>query len=367
MKKMTRKTISKFFPQKTLLALALGLGAASSYAAPCSTTSPRSYVLNLTNTGTEAPAAGTVIEQTATDGGASYTASCACTGLYKESLITVQPLLTEDVGRGSTAVDATGKAATYYVVNDNLSIAAQVQVGGKKQNQYFSAPFEKLSNGGATTGAPQRCKTANTYTSGGAAKLFLMVTKPFVGSQQETVKFADIYINSKATTGADDGGALGSPVASITVNINVQINATCDFEALTKPIVVDFGDILASDIMTQGTGPASAEKQTSINITCTGIDPNKAVTVTVQGTASSDPNFLKTDNPDVGIKFADTAGTLVKPNNTDAYTLTDVTVDPKAFEQTGRLTVVNRPVNVTGKTPATGAFTATATLNAQVN
>ena len=251
----------------------------------------------------------------------------------------------------------------YKVLNENLAISVKINTATSGQGSGLrQIPFENYNNDVKLPNA----KPPYSFVSGNKAEVSLYIIKPFlreVAINGTTV--ANIYASSTS-----DGFDFGRPLAIISLSGRVTVDQSCDFTAGTVLPPINFGDLSAVDSgwRVPGRGPDGKEKTINLNIQCVNL-PDAKFKLSLQGEPSSDPRFLKTGNPDVGIKFTDADGAEIRPVPKPG---TEFPANPIPFDYsiplrpTGSTFIKVSPVSTTTNEPKKGAYTATATIGVEL-
>ncbi|WP_237932598.1 fimbrial protein [Buttiauxella sp. S19-1] len=246
----------------------------------------------------------------------------------------------------------------YVIPNDKgdgyLGVATQVYIAGNRK-QFYNVPFTMDNNYPQTTLCPTTQTNANRiqFGTGAQGKISLMFIRPFIGHVTiPKVKIIDLF------AATDSSSFSGMPIASVYVSGDVTVPQSCRIND-GKAIEVPFGQIAAKDILTKGQAPDGfTKRQIIVNYQCTNIADRVALELTMEAVpATSLPNAVATDNPDIGVMVGD--------QNLQPF-ISRVTKIPVTFSsqtQQGSTTLYAWPVNTTGKRPQRGPFSATASLN----
>ncbi|MGS3451040.1 fimbrial protein [Klebsiella electrica] len=148
--------------------------------------------------------------------------------------------------------------------------------------------------------------------------------------------------------GVCSGGGV-PPQQTATVKCTTSINNN----------VIDFGNIPASEFIDAGAGntPESVRPQAkTVNIKCENAEKGTKLKINLKANKSQG-NILVSDNQDVGFIINNDSGQHLIPNNTGS----NISASLDSNQSTS-IAISAAPVSVTGKKPATGLFTTTATL-----
>lgn len=279
--------------------------------------------------------------------GGTYYARCECdaattntTTLYKATI------------PGLTATQTRGQLH-YYRLNPYLEIASELYIAGKV-NDYVPTPVNDKSND-YNNSFP--CNSGGTvFDTGSKGYISLYFTRLFVG--QVTIPptiILSVYGTRKA------GSYSSIPMTQITMSGSVTVPQSCEINT-GQPINVDFGDIAANNFKTSGQMPTGFTPHTvNMTVACTNISAGVKIALSFQGTQDSHDNTaLATTNSDIAVRIENITGTKIPvisgllPVNLNYST------------QTGDTTMKIYPINTTGNVPDGGGFTATATIQAEI-
>ncbi|WP_154666934.1 fimbrial protein [Chania multitudinisentens] len=245
-----------------------------------------------------------------------------------------------------------------HILNDYLSVAAEVVIGGFR-GDYVSIPFENESNN-SNTSTGQLCTRWN-YLSGSKGRIHLYFRRPFVGTVN-IPKTAIVDVSASTISGVKSPTNISRVYmeGSVTVPQNCEINPS--------PIVVDFGEIAASNFKTAGAKPTGfSVRNQPLTLACRNISDGVKVSLTIQPSATGvDPRFpdaLKTTNDDIAVRIEDRNGAIISPISGHI----PVSMGPLNGVNSTGLTEMNLyPINTTNNTPAVGVFTAEATVKVEI-
>lgn len=291
--------------------------------------------------------------------GGYYTGSCDCDPVEESTpgYIAGDTFFKSMTSLSPGHIDGT---RNFFIVNNYLEVATEVWIAGSRKI-FQPTPWDNESNDFSALGHYAkdnyyRCYNPDlaiekymTWETGSQGKLFLYITKPFVGSIfVENVKVIDIYAS---TTSGSFGGA---PMSSVWINGQISVPQNCIIDA-GQIITVDFGKIWSGDITTKGQKPAGyVNKQIKASMKCNNIAAYTNLTLRFESEVSPDyPDAIKTDNPDVGVQLFDENGKLILPNTG----LMSFHIDDN-YEATVSFQVA--PVSTTGNVPTAGQFKALA-------
>ena len=251
----------------------------------------------------------------------------------------------------------------YYKVNDNLAVGVKISVlsGGGNQSSanFIGVPFSNVSN------MYPESRPSYQYYSGSKVSLSLYIIKPFLGESTFTSqRVASVY----ASTASDYGSI---PIAEVFLSGRITVDQTCNFSAGTVLPVINFGSMEATTGWSEvGKGPDGKNQTVNLNIECDNLPDQVRFKYTLQGEPASNSRFLKTENPDVGIRFVDADGREVPPLPTPgtAFPASAIpfTYLSGTLRSTGSTSITVAPVSTSGKEPKKGPYTATATIGVQL-
>ncbi|MDG1644556.1 fimbrial protein [Klebsiella huaxiensis] len=278
--------------------------------------------------------------------GGSYQAKCDC------ETVTGIPILYKTTIPGLVATQ-TRSGLNYYRLNQYLEIASELYIAGKL-NQFVPTPVQDASNLNNNSFV---CNTGGTlFDTGSRGYISLYFTRPFVG--QVTIP-PTIILNVYGTRRA--GSYSSIPMTQITMSGSVTVPQSCEINT-GQPINVDFGDIAANNFKTANQMPTGFTPHTvNMTVACTNISAGVKISLSFQGTQDSHDNTaLVTTNSDIAVRIENITGVKIPvisgllPVNLNYST------------QTGNTTMKIYPINTTGNLPDGGGFTATATIQAEI-
>ena len=273
----------------------------------------------------------------------NYNVTCECgTGTYTGAYVTAK---VPDTGQ----VYSDGNL-NYYSIGEYLAVASEVYIaGGYGANK--ATPFTSVSNLNTAVNCARY-----PYATGSRGSISLYFKRPFVGVQNiPLTKVVDVYIASDATTQST------VPVSTVWMSGSVTVPQSCEING-GGVITVPFGDIMSGDIATKGEMAKNFNpKNVNFNVACTNISAGVKIALSFQGTADSHDNTaLVTTNSDIAVRIESITGTKI-PVISGL-----LPVDLNYSTQTGDTTMKVYPINTTGNLPAGGGFTATATIQAEI-
>ncbi len=300
----------------------------------------------------------TPIKDSVQSNGDGYAGACvpreACTSISQTYFMAKE-------GAGAYIAEVNG--LKYYQVNENLAVGVKISVlsggGNQTSTNFIGVPFANVSN------LYPEAKPSYQYYSGSKVSLSLYIIKPFLGeSVFNSQRVASVY----ASTASDYGSI---PIAEVFLSGRITVDQTCNFSAGTVLPVINFGTMEATTGWKEvGKGPDGKDQTVNLNIECDNLPDQVHFKYTLQGEPASNPRFLKTENPDVGIRFVDADGREVPPLPTPgtAFPASAIpfTYLSGTLRSTGTTSITVSPVSATGKEPKKGPYTATATIGVQL-
>ena len=277
--------------------------------------------------------------------GGTYQAKCDCDStsgatLYKATI------------PGLVATQ-TRSGLNFYSLNKYLEIASELYIAGFL-NQYVPTPLQDKSNL-YNTAAP--CNSGGAaFDTGSKGYISLYFTRPFVG--QVTIPptiILSVYGTRKA------GSYSSIPMTQISMSGSVTVPQSCEINT-GQPINIDFGDIAANNFKTASQMPTGFTPHVvNMTVACTNISAGVKISLSFQGTKDiNDNTALATTNSDIAVRIENITGVKIPmisgllPVNLNYST------------QTGDTAMKIYPINTTGNLPAGGGFTATATIQAEI-
>ncbi|MBA7934938.1 fimbrial protein [Klebsiella sp. RHBSTW-00215] len=278
--------------------------------------------------------------------GGTYNAKCDC------GSVVTGPTYFKATVPGLAATQSRG-GLNYYQLNKYLEIASELYIAGNV-NDYFPTPVENKSNN-YTPGFA--CNPGGTiFDSGSLGYISLYFTRPFVG--QVTIP-PTVILN---VYGTRVSGSYGSnPLTQISMSGSVTVPQSCEINT-GQPINIDFGDIAANNFKTASQMPTGFTPHVvNMTVACTNISAGVKISLSFQGTKDiNDNTALATTNSDIAVRIENITGVKIPmisgllPVNLNYST------------QTGDTAMKIYPINTTGNLPAGGGFTATATIQAEI-
>ncbi|WP_142478657.1 fimbrial protein [Klebsiella oxytoca] len=247
----------------------------------------------------------------------------------------------------------TRSGLNYYQLNKYLEIASELFIAGGV-NQYLPTPIQDKSN---LNNQGYACNPGGTlFNTGSVGYISLYFTWPFVG--QVTIPptvILNVYGSRKT------GSYSSIPLTQISMSGSVTVPQSCEINT-GQPINIDFGDIAANNFKTSGQMPTGFTPHVvNMTVACTNISSGVKIALSFQGTAdTNDSTALATTNSDIAVRIENITGVKIPvisgmlPVNLNYAT------------QQGDTTMKIYPINTTGNVPDGGGFTATATIQAEI-
>lgn len=328
---------------------------------PCSPTNGTqtfSAIMNKTVTNVEENAAGSVFPDFYVwDLGQSYPGTCECppgeetTEVYYR---TVSPLTIGHISGDQT----------FYVVNNNIQIAAEVFIGGDRAD-YVKVPFDNISNKRSNRAT---CDVNNSSPGGGfdtgrMGRLTMYINYPFVGEMvipQTTI--VDVY-------GTRKPGFYGStPLSEVNLSGTIIVPQGCELSS-GSTLEIPFGEFKASDFKDRkGQIAKNATIFTKeLQFKCTNISDGVKIFLHLEGMPNAnDSNAIDMGNPDIGAVIKGDNGKILVPNDMNANQELSVSGLVDDTHRTASTTISAYPISTTGKLPAAGEFEGIATMRVDV-
>lgn len=239
----------------------------------------------------------------------------------------------------------------FYRLNQYLEVASELYIGGKLK-KFVPTPVQNQSNNNMLF-----CILKGVvFSTGSKGYISLYFTRPFVG--QLTIP-PTVILNVYGST--KSGSYSSIPMTQISMSGTVTVPQSCEINT-GQPINVDFGDIAANNFKTAGQMPTGFTPHTvNMTLACTNMSAGVNIALSFQGAADShDNSALATSNNDIAVRIENITGTKIPVLSG----LLPVNMNDSA--QTGETTMKIYPINTTGNLPAGGGFSATATIQAEI-
>ena len=247
----------------------------------------------------------------------------------------------------------TRSGLNFYQLNKYLEIASELYIAGGV-NDYIPTPIHDKSN---QNNQGYACNTGGTiFNTGSKGYISLYFTRPFVG---QVMIPPTIILNVYGTR--KTGSYSGTPLTQISMSGSVTVPQSCEIN-LGQPININFGDIAGNDFKTINQMPTGFTPHVvNMTVACTNISAGVKISLSFQGTKDiHDGTALATTNNDIAVRIENITGVKIPvlsgllPVNLNYST------------QTGDTTMKIYPINTTGNLPTGGGFTATATIQAEI-
>jgi type 1 fimbria pilin len=274
----------------------------------------------------------------------NYSVRCDCIGKL------VGPYFTAKVPESGGMVYSDG-TYNYYAISPYLAVASSVYVAGALKT-FIPTPFH-LSNQN-TTYTP--CEGAENWATGNKGTISLYFRRAFVGIQTiPMTKVVDIYVATDSTSQST------IPVSTVYMSGTVTVPQSCTING-GGVITIPFGDIVASDIKTKGEmAKGFVPKNQNFNVMCNNISEGVKVSLSFQGKPDpNEPSVLATNNENVGVKIENASGSVITPVSGQ------LPLNMNYASQSASSQIKLYPINTTGRIPGPGNFTATATIQAEI-
>ncbi|HDX8893779.1 TPA: fimbrial protein [Klebsiella oxytoca] len=251
------------------------------------------------------------------------------------------------------AATQTRGGVNYYQLNKYLEIASELYIAGRV-NDYFPTPINNKSN---NNNQGYACNPGGTdFDSGSVGYISLYFTRPFVG--QVTIP-PTVILNVYGTR--ISGSYSANPLTQILMSGSVTVPQSCEINT-GQPINIDFGDIAANNFKTSGQMPTGFTPHVvNMTVACTNISSGVKIALSFQGTAdTNDSTALATTNSDIAVRIENITGVKIPVISGM------LPVSLNYATQKGDTTMKIYPINTTGNVPDGGGFTATATIQAEI-
>ncbi|AKQ37293.1 hypothetical protein AC247_18140 [Salmonella enterica subsp. enterica serovar Ouakam] len=170
----------------------------------------------------------------------------------------------------------------------------------------------------------------------------------------------NLYLSKTPGSSGDNISPAVPPVAHVTMSGTITVPQSCSINA-GQVIEVRLPDIEGKDIRNLGDSPQNSHVTTQVNFTCSNVADGTNLSMSLNGeTDPHNPEYLKTDNENLGIRISDKYDKTIVPGGSAELPIEDYTDGKGSTEFTAA------PVNTTGHVPHTGEYQATATLEIQI-
>ncbi|EDT5236787.1 fimbrial outer membrane usher protein [Salmonella enterica subsp. enterica serovar Gaminara] len=247
----------------------------------------------------------------------------------------------------------------YVLVTGKLEIGTEAYIAGKL-GEYIPVPFSSISNNDASAGG---CGDAEmkSMTAGNKGTVRIYITHPLVGEisiPQTTIM--NLYLSKTPGSSGDNIPPSIPPIAHVTMSGTITVPQSCSINA-GQVIEVRLPDIEGKDIRHLGDSPQNSHVTTQVNFTCSNVADGTNLSMSLNGeTDPHNPEYLKTDNENLGIRISDKYDKTIVPGGSAELPIEDYADGRGSTEFTAA------PVNTTGHVPHTGEYQATATLEIQI-
>lgn len=241
----------------------------------------------------------------------------------------------------------------YFQLNKYLEIASELYIAGGV-NQYLPTPLDNKNN---LNNQGYACNPGGSvFQTGSMGYISLYFTRPFVG--QVTIP-PTVILNVYGTR--QSGSYSGIPMTQISMSGTVTVPQSCEINT-GQPISIDFGDIAANNFKTANQMPTGFTPHVvNMTVACTNISSGVKVSLSFQGEKDTHDNTaLATTNSDIAVRIESITGVKIP------VTSGGLPVNFNYSSQSGDTTMKIYPINTTGHSPAAGGFTATATIQAEI-
>ncbi|EJR2985093.1 fimbrial protein [Salmonella enterica] len=335
------------------------MGNGSGWCQPTSGTHDFPFSFNQTITDTDGNQTGTIVEEYWSAGG-EYSAKCDCDNSdyrgYNYFTAT-----TGDLTQKGTHSETRyyGHMDYYVLVTGKLEIGTEAYIAGKL-GEYIPVPFSSISNNDASAGG---CGDAEmkSMTAGNKGTVRIYITHPLVGEisiPQTTIM--NLYLSKTPGSSGDNIPPSIPPIAHVTMSGTITVPQSCSINA-GQVIEVRLPDIEGKDIRHLGDSPQNSHVTTQVNFTCSNVADGTNLSMSLNGeTDPHNPEYLKTDNENLGIRISDKYDKTIVPGGSAELPIEDYADGRGSTEFTAA------PVNTTGHVPHTGEYQATATLEIQI-
>ena len=315
-----------------------------------------SAVLEKTITDTSENATGTVFPDFwSWNLGGRYTATCECKAGEETAPVYFMadsplPLGHSEGSRG------------YFVVDNNIQVSTDIWIEGKTLD-YFTVPFNDVSNTYSVRGSCDVDSTDSNWASGGKGKLSLYISHPFVGELTiPSTKIADLYGTRKERV----YGA--TPLSSVYLSGHIVVPQGCELSS-GSTLEIPFGEFKGSDFKDRkGQIAKNATKFTKeLQFKCTNISDGVKIFLHIEGMPNAvDSNAIDMGNPDIGAVIEGANGKILVPNDSSVNQELSVSALVDETHRVASTTISAYPISTTGKLPAAGEFEGIATMRIDV-
>lgn len=200
----------------------------------------------------------------------------------------------------------------YVLVAGKLEIGTETYIVGNLK-QYIPVPFSAISNQDPTAGG---CTGAdiNKMSAGNKGNVRIYITHPLVGeiTIPETT-IMNLYLSKTPGSSGDNIPPSVPPMAHVTMSGTITVPQSCSINA-GQVIEVRLPDIEGKDIRHLGDSPQNSHVTTQVNFTCSNVADGTNLSMSLNGaTDPHNPDYLKTDNENLGIRISDKYDNTIVP------------------------------------------------------
>lgn len=279
--------------------------------------------------------------------GTSVSLECECPDSYSKEK--------ETVLQGVSALsDKTRKVSDfqYYRLTEHLEVATKIRISA---GMYGFVPF-KNQQGLEISGCN---KKITTPYMGGKGLLSFVISKPFIGDTNiPWTLIAQLYA-SKTNQNYGDVA-----ISSVSIEGSVTITQGCEVKPGTV-LDVPFGEFPASAFKNgKGQMPeGGTKKEINLGFDCNNISDGIKVSLRLEGaTNAADSRAVDMGDPNIGVLVTDTAGNVLKPNDTNSTTLLTLSALDSAAHRNAAIQLFASPVSTTNSLPEAGTFEGVTTV-----
>ncbi|AUS67476.1 fimbrial protein [Escherichia albertii] len=240
----------------------------------------------------------------------------------------------------------------YYRLTDQLEVASKIRISA---GMYGFVPF-KNQQALEVTGCN---KKITTPYMGGAGLLSFVVTKPFIGDAD--IPWTSIALLYASKTNQNYGDVA---ISSVSIEGTVTITQGCEVKPGTV-LDVPFGEFPASAFKNgKGQMPeGGTKKEINLGFDCNNISDGIKVSLRLEGaTNAADSRAVDMGDPNIGVLVTDTAGNVLKPNDTNSTTLLTLSALDSTTHRNAAIQLFASPVSTTNSLPEAGTFEGVTTV-----
>ncbi|MCZ8958778.1 fimbrial protein [Escherichia albertii] len=279
--------------------------------------------------------------------GTNVSLECECPDTYtKEKQTLIQGI--SALGDKTRQVNS----IQYYRLTEYLEVATKIRIAS---DQYGIIPFKNqqaLSVNGCN-------KKITTPYMGGAGLLSFVISKPFIG---DTAFGETLVASLYASKTNQNYGQVA--IASVSIWGSVTITQGCEVKPGTV-LDVPFGEFPASAFKNgKGQMPeGGTKKEINLGFDCNNISDGIKVSLRLEGaTNAADSRAVDMGDPNIGVLVTDTAGNVLKPNDTNSTTLLTLSALDSAAHRNAAIQLFASPVSTTNSLPEAGTFEGVTTV-----